>query len=214
VSAPFLVRSGQNRPGWRAWIGPVYNVVVVAVVEIIGVTLLLTGSTGRRLGGVVLVVMGAWWSRQTVRAFRHLLARRDATVPVRLRLDDTGVTVFHGSGDTDATVEGDAGRPAYLAWDDCIAVVASRTPVPDGDGRPLFYVHFMPRTDGAVRLEGVPAERIEWMSRLCGIPSTTGAAMAWVLVSVDLPAVPRVLAQVASRAPHVRVVDSLRRAPA
>lgn len=213
MSVPYLVRPGQNRPGWRAWLAPAYNVLVVAVIVVIGVSLLVTGNLGQRLGGVVLVVMGAWWARQTVVAIRGLLTRRDTTVPVRVRLDDHGVTVYNGSDHDCATTDGGAGRPAFLAWDDCVAVVASRAPA-RADGRPLFYVHFMPRTDSAVRLEDVPAEYLELKSRLCGIPLTTGAALAWLLVPVDVPVVPRVLAQVRARAPHVRVVDSMSRAHA
>jgi hypothetical protein len=207
VGEPLVVHPSPVVVEARAWAAVGLNAVMVAAVVVLGVVLLLDGTTRSLVGGALLVVLGVVLAPRLLAPLRLLLGMRRAgrrPRPARLVVDDDGVTVYNHDA---AALE--AALPARLSWDDCVALVAS--PVVDGPSRGVryFYLHFMPRPGIAVGGD-VPADRLAVRSRLVGQPAET-VATSWILQSGDLDQARRVLAEVRRRRPALRVVDSIDR---
>lgn len=179
----------------RFWL--LYNVVVLSVIVVLGVTSVLGGGTRGLVLGSALVLGGCYLG---VRTFR---GTRAAAVPQvsDVQLGPDGVFVLSG----------DPERPghAFLAWGDCAAVVAS--PLPDGRG--AYYVHFMPTRADAVVLTDVPGSLLRGKATLVDLPLTDAVAMVWVGSEAALPRMLAVLDEVRRGRPELRVVDSIRRRP-
>ena len=178
----------------RFW--AVYNVVLFVAIVGFGVVMVLTGDTRGVVGGVVLVGVGGLLLARQVVAVRgrpDVAARQVNQVEVV----DSGVRVLWGDVESPGQ--------AWLAWDDCAAVVASRAANADR----LYYVRVLPVADDRVVLVDVPRQLLRAKAAVADIPATAAAALVWVVREGDLRVLADVLDQIRVHRPGLRVVDSI-----
>ncbi|WP_345463800.1 hypothetical protein [Nocardioides marinquilinus] len=207
MAEPLVVRPSSAVVEKRAWAALGLNVVVCVGIVVLGAVLVLDGTTRSLVGGGLLVALGALLAGRSIRPLAVLVRVRRAQAepsPPRLVLDDDAVTVFnHDAGSRRSA------HPAVLAWDDCVALVASPLAGSPARGLRYYYLHFMPRPGVDVGA-GVPADRLALRSNLIGQP-VEAVATSWVLQSPDLDLARAVLGDVRRRRPALRVVDSIDR---
>lgn len=179
----------------RFW--QVYNIVVVAVIVVLGLLSMLDGTVRGAVIGAALIVGGGYLASRMFRATR---TTGGAPTLSELRFDDRGIVVVAGRPEAPAT--------AWLPWSDCVAVVAS--PAAAG-GRGIYYLHFMPRSDVAVHLEEVPGALLRQKAAVADLPVSPAVAMVWLCTRDHLPRLLELLDQIRATHPDVRVVDSIGR---
>lgn len=192
------------RPGWRQWLALVLQVLllVVYVVTALAVCLFLLANEPAwfdwLLAGVVTAMLGA----ATYRGVRHVLRMGRGFLrrpyPVTLIVDRHLVRVMSGMGE----------QPHYaeVAWEDVVAVVASRA----GGGRAsrVGYVQFVPRNPAELQLDATQRST-EWKARALRL-DPAAAALAWLAPAGTVPGAVEAVARIRLLAPaHVRFLDSL-----
>jgi hypothetical protein len=117
--------------------------------------------------------------------------------PMRVVLDRTGITVTTGPA-TDLV-------ESWLGWDDCVAVVTSPLPTPDGRG--VNYVQFLPARPEAVRF---PPDN-KWIlatAALVRVPPCTAAMTSFA--RPGRPELGELLAWVRAHRSELRIVESVK----
>ncbi|CAN5370942.1 hypothetical protein BH11ACT8_BH11ACT8_33340 [soil metagenome] len=185
--------SGIGRRFWQ-----VYNVVVVIFILGLGVLTMIGGSTRDLVLGAALLLGGVYLASRTGMAARR---RSGAPQLSDVQIDRDGIEVLSGAVETPSR--------ARIVWADCVAIVAS----PAAAGGPgLYYVHFMPASEAAVRLDGqVPASVLRTKATVADLPLSPAVAMVWLCAAETLPRAFGLLENIRTLRPEIRIIDSIRR---